>query len=75
MNILKTCLKAGHRWGVPVPVPYQGDRFPAEEGWLEISRCQRALCSRLRVVYTDLSVVTYDADTERGPYDLRVVAK
>lgn len=41
MNILKTCLKAGHRWGVPTGFR-KGDRG------FQIVRCQRAGCRRMR---------------------------
>lgn len=76
MAILKTCLKAGHRWGVGMPVPY-ADWY---DGWMELSQCQRLACRRFRLEYgtqgARLStgrVVTYDATESGAPKDLKVV--
>lgn len=81
MIILKTCRKAGHRWGTPTPIPYQGERFAGSEGWMEVRQCQRRGCRRYRVDYTDGSAVTYDtpepeyAEVEDPFWQLVVVRK
>ena len=74
MRILRTCLKAGHRWGAPTPIPFADGTLFAEA-----RQCQRHGCRRYRIDYPDGRVVTYDtpaseyADVEDPIWDLKVV--
>jgi len=56
MNILKSCLKAGHRWGRPM-------RSEIRDGsWVTIERCQRKGCDRLRTIWSNGVAFTYRLD-------------
>ena len=60
--ILKTCLKAGHRWGRGHRASGWNriDPTHAHEWWVEIRQCQRKLCDRYRYADDTGRVFTYD---------------
>ncbi len=66
MNILKTCRKAGHRWGRPVGVDRA--RF-----WLRIARCQRAGCDRLRYEDDRGQIFTYELTPDGITRDVKSI--
>lgn len=70
----KTCLKAGHRWGAPIGASRR-QRRKARAWWLEIRRCQRAGCDRLRYEDDRGQIFTYEFSTASGMTNVKVIAK
>lgn len=68
VNILKTCLKAGHRWGVPM----RSD-LPRDGSWVTIQRCQRAGCDRLLTAWSNGVNFTYRLDAYGDVVDRRML--
>lgn len=70
--IHSTCLKAGHRWGAPTGA---SRRVGPTSWWIEIRRCQRLACDRLRYEDDSGMVFTYDYDVRSGTTNVKVIAK
>lgn len=68
--INKTCLKAGHRWSQPI-----GAGGGPKKWWIEIRRCLRVGCDRLRYEDDRGQIFTYRHSTATGTIERKVIAK
>lgn len=69
MKILKTCLKAGHRWGRVM-------RSEIPDGsWVTIQQCQRRRCDRMLSSWSNGVSFTYRLDGFGSVVDPKTITK
>ncbi len=68
MNILHTCLHAGHRWGFPLRSENRREGW-----WVTIQRCQRAGCDRMLTAWDNGVNFTYRLDENGSVQDRRML--